>query len=66
VNPKPAKPARRVLVDARTRGERVRICRACPERQFHTMAKIEVCGKCGCWIITKTRFASAKCPLSKW
>lgn len=54
------------LVDAATRLKRLEICRACPERQFRTIAKIEVCGKCGCPIVSKTRFAQAKCPLNKW
>lgn len=59
-----------VLADQATREKRLAICEACPFRVTHTIPmtkhKIARCAKCGCPLASKTKFARATCPLSKW
>lgn len=42
--------------------DRLKICREC-DRYNHTM---RTCGECGCFMVLKTTFRNAECPLSKW
>lgn len=49
-------------VDAKTKGDRIAICRSCP----HFRPQGERCGKCGCYIHSKTSRASSSCPIGLW
>jgi hypothetical protein len=42
--------------------ERYKICLSCPELVQLT----KQCKKCGCFMPSKTKLESAKCPLQKW
>jgi len=57
-------------VDAATQQKRLAICAACPHRVETTIPltkqKIARCGKCGCPLASKTKFARATCPINKW
>lgn len=59
-----------LFVDDQRREERLAICRACPHHIASQIPlskqKIERCGKCGCPITNKTKFARATCPIHKW
>jgi len=39
---------------------RLAICKGCEHKSMG------VCGKCGCLLIAKVRFANAQCPVGKW
>jgi hypothetical protein len=39
---------------------RLATCRECEHKSMG------VCGKCGCLLIAKVRFANAQCPAGKW
>lgn len=41
--------------------QRMAICKACPE-----LLITGNCKKCGCFMSSKTKIASASCPLDKW
>ena len=41
---------------------RMDICKACPE----LIKLTSQCKKCGCFMVAKTKFEAAKCPISKW
>ena len=47
---------------ATNHSERMDICRGC---EFYK-AKEEKCEKCGCYMLAKTKLATAKCPVGKW
>ena len=47
---------------ATNHSERMDICRKC---EFY-IAKEEKCKKCGCYMMAKTKLATAKCPVGKW
>lgn len=42
---------------------RLRICNTC---EFLKNKEWLICGKCGCFMKAKAKFASAKCPVGKW
>ena len=44
--------------------ERLKICNECPYKK--TVLKVEICSKCHCPLISKTRSKETKCPLHKW
>ena len=39
---------------------RLATCNGCEHKSMG------VCGKCGCLLIAKVRFANAQCPVGKW
>jgi len=41
--------------------ERLAICAECPH-----IVNNERCGKCGCFLQTKTKWATSSCPIGKW
>lgn len=41
--------------------ERLSICAECPH-----IVNNERCGKCGCFLQTKTKWATSSCPIGKW
>jgi hypothetical protein len=43
---------------------RLTICNECPKKQ--DTFGIDVCGECGCPLMSKTRSLESKCPLNKW
>jgi len=51
-------------VDVRAR--RLAICEACPDRKKYERIDAYKCGRCGCPITTKVKFARAQCPARKW
>lgn len=57
------KPTVLAQVSAEQKAARMEICHACEHLKRQP---IERCGKCGCVIAMKTRFAREKCPLGKW
>lgn len=42
--------------------ERLAICAECP----HAVENGSRCGKCGCFLQTKTKWKSSTCPIGKW
>jgi hypothetical protein len=42
--------------------ERLAICAECP----YAIENISRCGKCGCFLQTKTKWESSSCPIGKW
>lgn len=42
--------------------QRLEVCKQCP--YFNSYLK--TCRKCGCILMIKTMFKSAKCPIGKW
>lgn len=48
-------------VDAEKQKERLDICAACP-----FIVENSRCGKCGCFLETKTKWESSTCPIGKW
>jgi len=50
--------------DAETQDARRAICAACPHLVRAVGARF--CGKCGCAIAAKTKFAGESCPAGKW
>lgn len=42
--------------------DRLNICNECP----HITEDKSRCGKCGCFLQTKTTWASSSCPIGKW
>lgn len=42
--------------------ERIKICQEC--EKFLKLPRI--CGKCKCFIPSKSRWRNSKCPLGKW
>jgi len=42
--------------------ERLKICDECP----HAIEGGSRCGKCGCFLQTKTKWESSSCPIGKW
>ena len=48
------------LVSENQRKERLDICVKC---EFFVGSR---CSKCGCFMATKTKFRSSKCPINKW
>lgn len=42
--------------------ERLSICEKCP----HIVEDGSRCGKCGCFLQTKAKWASSSCPIGKW
>lgn len=42
--------------------ERLRICSECP----HAVENKSRCGKCGCFLQTKAKWASSSCPIGMW
>jgi hypothetical protein len=71
---RPGQPA--ALADATARAsaeptlaqQRMAICKQCPERRPFGVppVAIEICGRCGCPLASKTKFPRATCPLAKW
>ena len=51
-----------VIVSAEVGFERLQICEGCDKFD----AEPGRCTECGCFMRTKTQFASASCPLKKW
>jgi hypothetical protein len=43
-----------------TQGNRIALCRSCDH------FKGQFCAKCGCFMMAKTRMATARCPVGKW
>ena len=50
-----------MLVTEQQQAERLSICRSCP-----FIKKMDLCGKCGCFMTAKTKFKRSKCPIGKW
>ncbi len=48
------------------REKRLGICRECPHKRIQPITSLELCGKCGCPVLSKTRFQRAACPIGKW
>jgi hypothetical protein len=48
-------------VDEEVQKNRLEICEQCPH-----MVEGSRCGKCGCFLPTKTKWASSTCPIGKW
>ncbi|HUB92166.1 MAG TPA: hypothetical protein VMA74_20750 [Dyella sp.] len=46
--------------------QRLAVCRTCSERGFAPVIKSEICKKCGCFLIAKTKLLDSHCPLNKW
>lgn len=48
--------------------ERVKICGSCPEARILSVLnkEVNVCKKCGCFLLAKIRVDNQKCPLYKW
>lgn len=44
--------------------KRVAVCLKCPHIQDELGVKI--CGRCGCFIATKSRAKEATCPINMW
>lgn len=42
------------------------ICAGCEFKKTIPVVNREVCGACGCLILSKTGLANAKCPKGKW
>lgn len=42
------------------------ICRLCEHYMFDTRINKERCGKCGCFLGPKIKWAVSNCPLGKW
>lgn len=51
-----------MIASDEVRNARMKICESCPDRILATNR----CGICKCFLIAKTKFASAKCPKEKW
>lgn len=49
-------------VDPEEQKRRLEICNECP----HIVEDKSRCGKCGCFLQTKTKWASSSCPIGKW
>lgn len=49
-------------VDENEQKRRLDICDTCP----HIVEDKSRCGKCGCFLQTKTKWASSTCPIGKW
>ena len=45
--------------------ERMDICDKC-EHQVIKFNMAKVCDKCGCFILSKTKFTTSECPEKKW
>lgn len=41
-------------------------CADCPFLLRRFIAKLAQCGKCGCFILPKTRVIGEKCPVGRW
>lgn len=48
-------------VDSELQEKRLAICSECPH-----IVEDSRCGKCGCFLQTKTKWASSSCPIGKW
>lgn len=48
-------------VDENQQKNRLAICEECPH-----LVEGGRCGKCGCYLQTKTKWASSSCPIGKW
>lgn len=46
--------------------QRLSICNACEHKDELKMIKADICNKCGCPLIAKTRSPESKCPINKW
>ncbi len=44
--------------------ERMTICNDCEHKTF--MVGVDICGKCLCPLIAKTRSPESSCPIDKW
>jgi hypothetical protein len=53
-----------IFVDEENYEYRIGICRACPE--LKQPLKMDVCGKCGCFMVVKARLKNSECPIGKW
>lgn len=42
--------------------ERLDICKTC---EYYSVRQ-ERCKHCGCWLVHKTKFKAASCPIDKW
>lgn len=42
------------------------ICGACEFKKIIPVLNRDVCGACGCPILSKTELANSKCPKGKW
>lgn len=51
----------KVVADPKTRNERLKICYSCEFQR-----NMNRCGKCGCFLKTKTIFNTSTCPINKW
>jgi hypothetical protein len=49
-------------VNAEQQQARLAICNDCP----HIVEDKSRCGKCGCFLQTKTKWESSSCPIGKW
>lgn len=49
-------------VTSEQQAERLAICDECP----HAVENKSRCGKCGCFLQTKTKWATSSCPIGKW
>lgn len=50
-----------ILVDEKTREERIAHCKACPRLTFMLTCEI-----CNCFMPAKSKLAGAECPEGKW
>jgi len=49
-------------IDEETAKARMEICDQCPE----LIQLTKQCKQCGCFMVMKTKLATAECPLNKW
>lgn len=49
--------------DKRLHQQRLSICAGCPERRSGVL---DICRRCGCILVLKTRVKTQHCPMGKW
>lgn len=54
----------RMFATPEVRQARADVCRACPDAT--PAGRPLFCGRCGCPLVSKVRFARASCPAGKW
>jgi hypothetical protein len=43
---------------------RAKICRTCEHKK--QVVEVDVCEKCGCILVLKTKLKSSTCPINRW
>jgi hypothetical protein len=59
---KEAKNIKHILAPDDIKENRLKICNACE----HRIQSLNVCNKCGCFLLGKTKLAKSHCPIGKW